>query len=292
MFESLKKAKAQHETPNFLENFVTYPKDGGVKILRILPSTEGRDFFSATRTHKINGKNIHCPRVFDDSKNRWTGTCPVCDYIAPLWKQSEKAANVEDKEALQTEYRSLKAHPRFYANVIIRSETDMKTGETKTNVGPKIISMSKQLFDIVCDAILTDPLNPDDVTDLKTGKDFIVAVNKKGEWPDFTKSKFQTKSSPAGTKDEVTTWMSTLHDIHGLRKVMTKEELDKEIRIHMGLEKENGEPVIKLADPNPLTPPTNGAIEVGGSSITSNGTESLADDDFLAELNKAGFNTK
>jgi hypothetical protein len=289
MFESLKKAKAQHETPNFLENFVTFPKEGAI-IIRILPSTQGQDFFSATRTHKINGKNIHCPKTHDETTNKWVGKCPVCDYIAPLWRQSEKASSDEERERLQTEYRNLKCHPRFYANCIIRSETDLKTGETRTNVGPKIISMSKQLFDLICDAILADPLNPDDVTDLKTGKDFVITVNRKGEWPDFTKSKFAPKSTPAGTKDEVTTWMNNLHDIHGLRKVMTTEELEKEIRIMLGEEKETETP-IRLADPNPPIPPVNhGAMQVGSSSITSNGTEGLADDDFLAELNKAGFN--
>lgn len=285
MFESLKKAKAQHEVINHLENFLVFPKDGGVKIIRILPSNDGRDFFSATRTHKINGKNVHCPRTYDDSKNRWVGNCPICDYIAPLWPKSEKAAPDQQK-ALQDEYRSLKAHPRFYCNVIARSETDMKTGITSNNVGPKIMSMSKQLFDVVCDAILADPMNPEDVTDVKTGKDFVVAVNKKGEWPDFTKSKFQAKPSPAGTKDEVSTWMANLHDIHGLRKVLTQEALEHEIRVHLGLDKED-EPV-KLApiDPTPL--PT-GATMMGNSSITSNGTEGLADDDFMAELQKHGL---
>lgn len=46
---------------NFLDNFVPMPEGEGSVVIRLLPPKSGVLPFVATRTHKMNGKNFHCP---------------------------------------------------------------------------------------------------------------------------------------------------------------------------------------------------------------------------------------
>lgn len=292
-FASLLKAKQQNTSgQEFLNNFVRYPtQDGAILNVRILPAAnETNDWFISTRIHKINGRNVHCPREFNEQRGRWEGSCCICDYMANLWKKSERAAP-DEQLAMQNEYRAIKPKPRFYANVIVRTEIDPTTGELKTNSGPKILSMSKQVFDVVCDQILSDPLSPDDVTDLATGKDFSIKIEKKGEWPDFSKSKFAPKQVAAGTKAEVATWMSNLQDLSKFRVVLDAEALNKEIGVHLGLIKDDFEmpPVAGIT----VTPTVEASLTcVNTETLVNDTSQGLADDDFLSELNQIGIQKK
>src|SRR5581483_9601386 len=94
---------------NFLDNFVPMPQGEGTVIIRLLPPGEGQDLpYMATRTHKLNGKNYHCPCTFvgnpGGSGGKWVGNCPACNYCRTLWKESE-TANKAQADALQAEYR-------------------------------------------------------------------------------------------------------------------------------------------------------------------------------------------
>jgi hypothetical protein len=275
MFENLAKTRDQFTQGGFGENFVKYPKEG-VLAVRILPAGgKNAEFYQSTRVHKINSKNVHCPKSYNEQKSRWEGNCPICAYQQTLWQKSEKAAP-DAKEAMQNEYRSIKAKPRFYLNAIVRSETDIKTGVTVTNAGPKILSISKQLFDIIVEHILADPTTPEDVTDVNTGKDFLITVTPKGEWPDFSKSKFTPKPSKAGTTEEVAKWLEAAHDLASFRTILAPEELDRQLKIHLGLIQEIQE---ESTETNPVT-----------SAAPKDTSVGLADDDFLKSLNGLGNN--
>ena len=278
MFENLGKNRDQFSQGGFGENFIKFPKEG-VLAVRILPSGKNAEFYQSTRVHKLNSKNIHCPQVYNEAKSRWEGNCPICTYLRTLWPLSEKSAP-DIKEQLQNTYRAWKAKPRFYLNAIVRSETDIKTGVTATNVGPKILSISKQLFDIIVDFILTDPLSPEDVTDVNTGKDFLITVLPKGEWPDFSKSKFHPKPSKAGTPEEIAKWLEDSHDLAALRILLPAEELDRQLKIARGLIPETDDEDGPGDIPNDPPP----------KPIDPDSSVGLCEDDFLNALNNTPNN--
>ena len=129
--------ESQGKNNNFLENFVPMPEGEGSIILRLLPPRGNLKIpWVATRTHKMNGRNLHCPLVTVSGK--WQGNCPVCNWYRKLWKDSDNASEDEAK-ALQAEARSIKPIERYYYNAIIRTLTN-KSGEVEHNVGPKIYS--------------------------------------------------------------------------------------------------------------------------------------------------------
>ena len=229
---------------NFLDNFVPMPEGEGVVILRLLPPTDGLNGLpcARTRTHKLNNKTFHSPLQLMGGK--WVGNCPINNYYRSLWKQSE-TASADEAKMLQAEARSIKPVERFYFNAIVRSVTS-KTGETQKNVGPKIYSCGKQVWEKILRAIVGAPevqeVGLGDITDLYTGRDFkiIKRLIKSGSdtFPNYTESKF-LDVSPAGTEQEISKWMSSRHDLSSLITVKSFDELAKEVRIHRGLEKDN-----------------------------------------------------
>lgn len=233
---------------SFLENFVKMPEGKGSVVLRIMPPAPdgafGRaknPFYQWTRIHKVNGKSIHDPR--EKVGGKWVGENPIGDYLKWLWKESEQA-KPEERDRMQRLYRELKPIERYYFNVIVRSETD-ESGNVKKNVGPKILSVGKTVYEIILRGICGDKeMNQPklgDVTDFKTGRDFklVKTIRKSGDntYPNYETSHFLDES-PAGDPDECKVWMENLHDLASLRVVKPAAELENELMIHLGLKQE------------------------------------------------------
>ena len=295
---------------NFLQNFVKMPEGKGSVVMRILPpapkgmfDNDENPFYQATRIHKVNGKSLHDPRV--KVNGRWVGENPIGDYLKWLWKESEKQSSTEERDKMQKTYRQLKPIERYYFNVIVRAETD-ESGNVNKNVGPKILSVGKTVFEAVLRGIVGDEeMNQKgygDVTDFKTGRDFklVKTIRKSGEsaWPNYESSHFLDES-PAGDPDECKAWMENLHDLSSLRTLKTPEELEHELMIHLGLKQDTNsgfDPTKFQAKENTTqtqssvtttteeeeTPAPVAAATTGDSS----GDDDMADQDFLEELRK------
>jgi hypothetical protein len=243
MAEESDRLDAQGNT-DFLENFVRMPEKAGVVTIRLLPPAKGRKFFCATRTHRINNRSIHCPRVLvnRNGQKRWEdedhkNPCVICKYYNELWKESEKKEG-KAAEELQNQARKIKPIERYYYNCIVRTQVN-KNGETEKNVGPKILSIGKTLHQRIVRAIVGDKANDEkplgDVSDIKNGRDFKIIKKMKGTgpnaYPQYDDSKF-LDPSPLGEKDQVEKWLDSLHDLSALRVLKTTEEMKIELKKH------------------------------------------------------------
>lgn len=276
--------KAQNN--NFLKNFVMMPKQSGVVVVRILPPTEGQKwFFCTTRTHKLNDRNIHCPRVFQGGK--WVGKCPICEYYSWLYQQADKGAS--DAEALKAEAKSIKPVERYYYNVIVRDNAETGQGEKD---GPLILSVGKIIHTKVIQGICGDSNLQEeglgDVTNVTTGHDLKIIKKMKpgGQFPEYGDSKFLGVSVLSKDSSKIETWMKARHDIHALRKVLSEDELKRALRVYKGLETDsrqsfNPEEFMPKAGSTTVpvsTEKTAVSVQVDDDDL------SLADDDFIKDL--------
>lgn len=314
IFNDYKDSKTVEATSgSFLENFVKMPEGKGSVILRILPPApdgmfgrEKNPFYQWTRIHKVNGKSLHDPR--EKVNGRWVGENPIGDYLKWLWKESEQA-KPEERDRMQKLYRELKPIERYYFNVIVRAETD-DNGNVKKNVGPKILSVGKTVYEIILRGICGDKeMNQPklgDVTDFKTGRDFklVKTVKKSGDntYPNYETSHF-LEESVAGDPDECKRWMENLHDLNSLRVIKTAQELENELLVHLGLKQETNSSFdpSKFKSSDSPTPAVESKVvvqeddeEVSVSSSKKSSSfddqedndEEIADKDFLEELRK------
>jgi len=233
---------------NFLDQFVPMPdvKPGqtGTVSVRILPPVRGGKLYQYNRTHKMNGRSIHCPRPLVNGKWERSIACPVCDYYSGLWAQAdklEKAGHVNEANKLKEEARSIKPVERYYYNAIVRSMPGGEGGSVLTNVGPRILSVGKLLHKQLIRAIVGEEGDPDsklgNFTDLKSGYDFIIRkeITSGDGFPKYDRSGFARATSPAGNPEEVKKWSEALNDLTKLRNPRDLEVLEKELAIHRGL---------------------------------------------------------
>ena len=297
---------------DFLDNFVKMPEKAGHISLRILskvglPVNEG-GLYMATRTHRLNNRSYHCPRTLQGGK--WLGDCPVCRYYSWLWKESEKQSPYKAKE-MQNLARQIKPIERYYYNGVVRSVYNDKTGETEKNVGPKILSVGKMIHSMVIRAMVGNEAMEEkglgDITDVKNGRDFkiVKTLRQSGKdvYPNYSESKF-LDVSPAGTPEEIAKWQAALHDLKALRAVKDGDTLKKQLKIHLGLEKDDTaqdgfdpsefqrsadddvvvtetKKTTKAAEVAEVTPPTSAPADTSKDEV-------LADDDFLTQLKNMG----
>ena len=301
--------ESSESSSNYLENFVKMPEGKGSVVLRLLPpapdGTFGHaknPFYQATRIHKVNGKSLHDPRVKLNGK--WVGENPIGDYLRWLWKESEQAAPAE-KDRMQKLYRELKPIERYYYNVIVRTETD-DDGNVKQNVGPKILSVGKTVHEIILRGICGDKeMNQPafgDVTDFKSGRDFklVKTIKKSGDstYPNYEGSHF-LEESPAGNPDECKRWMENLHDLSSLRVVKSKDELENELMIHLGIKQESStgsfdpskfqtkpEATVKVEDVVKAPVVAEAVVAKNSDGGDNDDDEEMADKDFLEELRR------
>lgn len=227
---------------NFMDQFMPMPevKPGqtGSLALRILPPAKGQKLFQYTRIHVINGRKVHCPRPLINGKWDRAVYCPICEYYSLLWRKSDKLEEQGNKEAaekLRDEARGLKPIERYYYNAIARKL--VVDSVEKHNVGPRILSIGKILHKMIVRAIVGDESEPalGDITNIRSGYDFIIRKEQVGEFPKYDRSSFAREPSPLGTPDEIKTFVANLHDLSKLRTLKTGDELDKELAIHRKL---------------------------------------------------------
>lgn len=214
---------------DFLANYIKL--EPGTNLVRILPGkTDELPFYAEASVHKYKDAedkwhNYYCPKT--ESK-----ACPFCDLVQDLWS-THKSLKLPFKE--KSKYgdlaTKLKAKSRYYMNVIDRRVQELIAKDKTSKDSPvKILAMGKDLFEIIV-AALVDPEyqvegEEQDTTilSLTKGNDFQVNITKQGEYNSFSTSKPRIKKSPAGSKQEIDTWMGSLHDIHALGKVGDYEE--------------------------------------------------------------------
>lgn len=300
---------------DFLEKFVRLPERDGYTIMRILPRKKGGKHYCATRVHTLSNpttkkkRTYHCPKALVQTEKgpKWQGECIICKYYGDLWEKSESLSG-KAQEDLQNQARAIKPVERYYYNVIVRAEKDFKTGETKKNVGPKIYSCGKTVHAKICRAFVGDESAGEkglgDIAHPINGRDFRVVkkVVKGGggtEYPNYDNSKFEDVT-PAGSPDELTTWLENLNDLQSLRAVKSEDELKHALRVHLGMVKEGESQDDDLNEfrtagntasgGSSVAEPTRGVREElvvsssPASSESKSGEEILADDDFMKEL--------
>lgn len=311
-----------YSNDEYYAKYVRLPERDGFVLMRFLPRKKGQKLYCVTRIHTLNNPTtnqkriFHCPKneVDTDKGKQWRGDCIICKYYSDLWQKSDGLSGKE-QEDMRNDARALKPIERYYYNVIVRSEIDPKTKTTGTNVGPKIYSCGKQIHAKIVRAINGDEDAGEkalgDITHPNNGRDFrlVKKVVKSGnrEYPNYDFSKFEDVSA-AGTMEELEKWLSSLHDLQALRILKTPEELKHALRVHCGMivegEQDNsldefrqarGEsrPSENISRSNVISPSSLAADSVNeevlsskkaSKSVASEETESLADDEFLKEL--------
>lgn len=238
-------ARLDNPGNDFYANFVGFPKGDGYVRVRLLPPKKGHKFYCATRTHKVNGKNHHCPRelIIKDGKSFWADPdpkkpCPICCMVNDIWKEI-RATNEPKDGPLHKQASAIRAQERYYFNCYARVHYN-RDGEQEKNVGPKILSIGKQLFQRVMRALFGDDKTDEkplgNIADLNNGRDFkIVKRMKPGdEYPEYTDSKFEDPSI-LGDPDLVAKVLSGLHDLSPLRRPAEFDVLKLELKRHLGL---------------------------------------------------------
>jgi len=226
----------------FLDQFVPMPEikpgEVGTIELRILPPSKGGKLFQYNRIHSINGRKIHCPRPLVNGKWDKDVPCPICDYYNSLWRQIDKledAGDTEEAERLKKEARSIKPIERYYYNAIVRKLT--VNGEQQLNVGPRVLSVGKTVHQMIIRAIVSD--RPEeklgDITNIKTGFDFIMKKELRSGYPNYDRSVFAREASPLGDQALIDHVAENMHDLTKFRTIKPMEELKKELAIHRGL---------------------------------------------------------
>ena len=318
--KELKHMSADSNSANTGEDakFVRMPtqREGKV-IMRILPKKKGGShWYCATRLHYLsmgngNKRAYHCTRnrIDTDKGIRWVGDCFICKYYSMLWRDSEKLSG-DEQVKLQNQARDIKPVERYYFNVIVRQETDPRTNETKQNVGPKVYSAPKVIYEKILRAMKGDDMAGEaplgDITNPKTGRDFrvvkkTVRVGNGPEYPNYDASKFE-EISQVGTVKEFESWLDSLHDLNSLRVLKTQEELKQAIRVHTGMASGQDEQDDDLAEfrtngkqaststasdvirEELVVTTTKPAASFASSSSSSSEEEQMADEDFMKDL--------
>ena len=285
---------------SYLDNYVKMPEGTGFVVVRFLPKVKGKGLWCSTRIHSINGKNYHCLRnlVTDGSKSVWrpdfsVGDCPICVAYNALWELIKKTDNGSEKAKLEAKARAIKPVERYYWNVIVRSEVDPKTQEVRKNVGPKILSIGKTLHGMVLESIKgnemmgLEPLG--DITDPKKGRDFkimkkVVKGGGGAEYPNYDSSVF-LDPSPAGTTEDLKTWLTNIHDLQALRKLADREEIQVEVSKYSNPSSivETMQAAAPAAPPKP-SKPKKSEEDLDISSDAKDDLSEFVDEDFLTNF--------
>jgi hypothetical protein len=307
-FDEIKKEadRVTKNNQNYLDNYVKMPEGNGFVVVRFLPKVKGKGLWCSTRIHSINGKNFHCMRSLttDGHKTSWRseasiGDCPICVAYNNLWEQIKKTDGGSEKSKLEAKARAIKPVERYYWNVIVRSEIDPKTQEVRKNVGPKILSIGKTLHGMVLESIKgnemmgKEPLG--DITDPRKGRDFkimkkVVKGGGGAEYPNYDQSLFM-EPSPAGTTEDLKTWLTSIHDLQALRKLASRDEMQVEVSKYLNpssivetMQNSSPSSSAKPVSKQPAAPKKAVEEDLDSSSDMDGELSGLVDDDFLSNF--------
>jgi hypothetical protein len=287
---------------DFLSNFVRMPEKEGYVIIRLLPPAKGKKFYCATRTHRLNKNNVHCPRELNsiNGVKRWLDVdqknpCPICKYYNQLYRDADETTGEESNRLVESA-RKIKPIERYYYNCTVRHQVNDK-GEVEENIGPKILSIGKTLHEKILRNILGDAKlkkkGLGDVSDVKLGRDFqIVKKIKKGKdgsYPQYDDSEF-LDPAVLGDPAQVELWLNGLHDLGSLRKLKPVSEMKIALKKYLGLipdEETNFD--INEFRPSSVTASIADQVQQERERVevaTASPNESLTETDFLKELRK------
>lgn len=276
--------------------YVKMPEKDGFVDLRLLPKLKGKDLYCSTRIHYINGKSLHCMRMYADGKwviDSSVGECPACKKYNALWQEAKNCPDPNERGKIESKARSLKPVERYFWNVIVRSENNSKTGTIDKNVGPKILGIGKKVQTLILESIrgnelvgkqaLGDVTDPFKGRDLRMVKKLVRGGNGEG-YPNYDQSVF-IDPSPAGTTEELKKWLQTIHDLKECRKLPTKTEMEMEIRKYIN-------PSAEIEEEETFARPVKAAASAKAASVETQSSKSskadidpelagMVDEDFL-----------
>lgn len=194
------------------ERFWTPTKDAnGIAnaVIRFIPDAEGNPFakiYNHGFAYQVNGQKKwwirNCLNTFGYDRD-----CPICKKNMELWNsafESDKAIASKRKRKLQ-----------YIANIIVIKNPACPEEEGKVflyKFGAKIYDKIKQkMFPSETD-LMDEDFKQFVPFDLYEGADFILAVTKQGEFPNYDNSKF-TKQKPlvGGDDKKIGAVMETTH---------------------------------------------------------------------------------
>ncbi len=215
-------------------------KAGDSLTIRILPPIKGGKLFQYNRIHTLNDRKINCPRPLVNGKYDRNVPCPICDHYNSYWPTIDKlekklGKDAEEVKKLKDEARLYKPAERYYYNALVRKM--LVDGETKTNVGPRVLSVGKVLHQMILRAIVSeDPQERlGDITNIKTGYDFIIRKDIRSGFPNYDRSTFARESSPLGDPELVSFVSENMIDLTKFRTIKDIEEIKKQLAIARGI---------------------------------------------------------
>lgn len=179
------------------------PPEGDSSV-RVLPTEDGDPFKSFFFHYGVGNEGFLCP------KGNFGEPCPVCDFVAGLYKE-------KDEESLEMA-KKLGKKQRFFSPIVVR-------GEEKE--GPKVWGYSKTVYEKLIQTVL----NPDygDITDMKEGTDVSINYGKKAgkKFPecDLTFARKPSKTCKDLDDKGCAELLKKIPDFNGLHKRKTSGEV-------------------------------------------------------------------
>lgn len=191
------------------------PEDGN-SVIRILPpnpkiNPKIQHFFQETTYHDIEGQRYYCPQSLAEKP------CPLCEARKKIYVQAKR----EGRSLTSQEENYVKAFMskrRYTANIVVRGEEDK--GVRLWEFGIKMLEKLAEIMSI-----------PDygDITNVSTGRDFVVVKGQKAGFPNYDNSLCKPNSSPLGSESQIDTWMNSQFELTNriVDKVLSYDELFK-----------------------------------------------------------------
>lgn len=237
------------------------PQEGNDSTIRIVPTADGDPFKDYFFHYKV-GKNpgFLCP------KKNFGDDCPVCNFVASLWKEVNEAEKAGSVSAATQESRkvALDMGPkqRFFSPILVRGEEAQ---------GVRIWGYGK----IAYQKLLQLVLNPEygDITDTDEGTDLVIHYEKPpgGNYPvtDIVPSRKVSKVCPDKTSEECKVLLDSVPDIdQAFERISTADvqgKLDEYFSDDQTAEKDSKESV-KYSEPAKST--TVSSVEEAFADLT------------------------
>jgi hypothetical protein len=213
---------------------------------------------------KPTGKFVYvlCPSTFDKK-----APCPFCEKAAGLFATKDKMD--------ETEARKIYKKKRYFVNVLVVK--DERKGEENQQGKVLVWEFGAQIFDKFADALVEQKIN---FFHPVTGRNFVISIKKKGEYPDYSMSNFSINQSPLAENDEelnkVFDQIYNLNDKVFGKKVYDYAKLKSILENDdVGSNSAEGEEVVVAVDRKPARE----ASTVAKETVVS-------DDDVVAEVKK------
>lgn len=251
-----KKPGAPRKFGNFMDKLVKMPQKDGYVTLRFLPPIPGQKFpYAACRVHNLapleergkkdaRAKNVYCGRTLQNRK--WVGDCFCCEYYSHLYRLSDNAkakGDMDSAEQYVAKAQAIKPSEKYYYNAIVMDSAPA-TGQTPAD-GPLIYSCGITIHTRILEALLGNPemkkKSKGNIFHPVNGRNYKIVKMLKpgGQFPDYNSSEWEDPSPLSDDESQIQNWLSNLNDVFALHKVVSKEEMQKGIRIFEGVEQDS-----------------------------------------------------